>query len=256
MPRHHSIRNRRSARIADRTYCRHTDDGGYCCTSAAHPGAVWCETHNVMYQRGIDSSILGYEPGAPSLSAVDPYSTARGSLPAVWTNTLTAEASQAALQNAGVSPQAAAGALTAAIAQPAQRHVNLPVGKTAPAGVSPAQPASALGDGHQGVRALPIPGGPLRHRGLGGRGGSPARRQEHGQPAQTGRVHRAQDRHRRGRRARHDIQRQGHQAGRQRGRGLCGRRGRGRRQGAPVEVAPVLAGAGHARRRIEPRTRG
>lgn len=157
MPRHYGVgRRSRSGLAADRTYCRHTDDGGYCCTSATHPGAVWCEAHDIMFQRGMDP-LMGYTP-EPRLSAVDPYSTARGSLPAVWTNNMTAEASQAALQNAGVTP---ANVAAATVAQPTavaaayqqqqlQAHATLPVGQVVPTGVSPPSPPVPLGTAIRG----------------------------------------------------------------------------------------------------------
>lgn len=101
-----------------REYCGYTDDGGYCCTSLANPGVIWCQPHQLMMRQ--------------------PY---RNILPAIWTNPLTAEASQKALEN-----PTPVGAATAAAAR-----VTLP-GSAPPPSIKPTAPPVPLG---QAIRGFP-----------------------------------------------------------------------------------------------------
>ena len=121
-------RHRRALRRASQQYCQYTDDGGYCCTSPSHPGVVWCEAHQTMGDRGM-IPLAGYDQ-------MDTYSRARGSLPAIWTNPLTAQASLLALNSVP--------ALSPSIPR-VPVPISLPVMQGAPVRISPPQPPVPLG---------------------------------------------------------------------------------------------------------------
>lgn len=125
-------RRRRVARRAEQTYCGYTDDGGYCCTSNRIPGVFWCEAHHMMNERGM--------------------------LPSIWTNQMTAEASEKALASAGsagvnisgTSSSASPYISTSAHAGFPTAPATLPLSYTPPAAISPPVPPVPLGTAIKG----------------------------------------------------------------------------------------------------------
>lgn len=95
MPR----RNRRrfSRKSPSITYCSHTDDGGYCCTNTSRPGAMWCEVHSMMGDGMMGNQVMNYFGFRPARTPDNAYR--QNSLPSLWTNPYTAQASQDALEH-------------------------------------------------------------------------------------------------------------------------------------------------------------